>query len=76
MIWCCMVDKTTDFCSSRQKCLYVEIGRVQLRVAVVCYVEVIITTTPVETTTADETTTLTTQPETTTHGLTALTSIV
>ena len=68
MIWC-------NFCSSRQKCLYVEIGRVQLRVAVLCCVEVT-TTTPVETTAADETTTLTTQPETTTQGLTALMSIV
>jgi len=67
-----MVDKTTN---SRQKCLYVEIGRVKLRVAVLCCVEVT-TTTPVETTKADETTTLTTQPETTTQGLTALTSIV
>jgi len=76
VIWCCMVDKTTNFCSSRQKGLYVEIGRVQLRVAVLCCVEVLITTTPVETTTADETTTLTTQQETTTQGLTALKSIV
>jgi len=69
------LDKTSNFCSSRQKCLYVEIGRVHSRVVVLYCVEVI-TTTPVVTTTADETTTLTTQQETTTQGLTALMSIV